>query len=130
MNNTQTEAQNAMGKFTQSFETIAWHDNAVVMIDQRVLPAEERYNTYRDVNGVIDAIRTMVIRGAPAIGCAAASVGAASVYAANANTNIIPIPAILFIPSSFRLQPAMPSPSARQRRVERGPVRLPVSAAR
>jgi methylthioribose-1-phosphate isomerase len=54
-----------------SFETIDWRDNAVVMIDQRLLPKEEIYNEYRDVAGVVDAIKTMVIRGAPAIGCAA-----------------------------------------------------------
>jgi methylthioribose-1-phosphate isomerase len=75
-----------MGKFTQSFETIAWRDNAVIMIDQRVLPAEEKYNTYRDVNGVIDAIRTMVIRGAPAIGCAAAYGVALAAHIADGDT--------------------------------------------
>lgn len=57
---------------TQSFDTITWKDNAVVMIDQRLLPKEEVYNHYRSVEEVADAIKTMVIRGAPAIGCAAA----------------------------------------------------------
>ena len=61
-----------MSAAVQKFETITWKDNAVVMIDQRVLPHNEIYNTYRDVDGVRDAIVTMVIRGAPAIGCAAA----------------------------------------------------------
>ena len=42
------------------------------MIDQRLLPTEERYNTYTTVEGVAEAIKTMVIRGAPAIGVAAA----------------------------------------------------------
>ena len=56
----------------QSFETITWREGAVVMIDQRFLPKEETYNEYRTVAGVADAIETMVIRGAPAIGCAAA----------------------------------------------------------
>ncbi|MBW2536126.1 MAG: S-methyl-5-thioribose-1-phosphate isomerase [Deltaproteobacteria bacterium] len=60
-----------MGDSKSSFETITWRDGAVVMIDQRVLPGEVRYNHYRDVDGVIEAIKTMVIRGAPAIGCAA-----------------------------------------------------------
>lgn len=55
-----------------SFDTIIWKDGAVVMIDQRVLPKQEIYNEYRTVDEVADAIRTMVIRGAPAIGCAAA----------------------------------------------------------
>jgi methylthioribose-1-phosphate isomerase len=42
------------------------------MIDQRLLPGREVIRTYRDYRGVADAIRTMVIRGAPAIGVAAA----------------------------------------------------------
>ena len=52
--------------------TIAWRDGAVVMLDQRRLPAEEVYLTYTDVQGVASGIRDMVIRGAPAIGIAAA----------------------------------------------------------
>ncbi len=42
------------------------------MIDQRLLPAREKISIYKDYQGVADAIRTMVIRGAPAIGVAAA----------------------------------------------------------
>jgi methylthioribose-1-phosphate isomerase len=42
------------------------------MIDQRLLPRREVYRVYRDYRGVADAIRSMVIRGAPAIGVAAA----------------------------------------------------------
>ncbi len=52
--------------------TIEWTDDGVVMIDQRKLPSEEILLTCRDYHDVADAIRTMVIRGAPAIGCAAA----------------------------------------------------------
>src|SRR6202451_3925331 len=52
--------------------TIEWRAYAVRMIDQRLLPAREVIRTYRDYRGVADAIRTMVIRGAPAIGVAAA----------------------------------------------------------
>ena len=53
-------------------ETIEWTDEGVVMIDQRLLPTEEIYNTYQTVDEVAEAIVTMVIRGAPAIGVAAA----------------------------------------------------------
>src|SRR5438552_13614986 len=53
-------------------ETIQWTTNGVVMIDQTRLPREERYVTCRDYREVADAIRSMVIRGAPAIGVAAA----------------------------------------------------------
>jgi methylthioribose-1-phosphate isomerase len=54
------------------FKTIEWTDEGVRMIDQTRLPAEEIYRTYPDYLGVAEAIRSMVIRGAPAIGVAAA----------------------------------------------------------
>ncbi|MEC9071053.1 MAG: S-methyl-5-thioribose-1-phosphate isomerase, partial [Myxococcota bacterium] len=44
----------------------------VVMLDQTVLPRQEVYRTYESAEGVAEAIRSMVIRGAPAIGVAAA----------------------------------------------------------
>jgi len=52
--------------------TIAWQDSDIVMIDQRKLPAAEVYVTCRSVNDVAKAIKTMIIRGAPAIGVGAA----------------------------------------------------------
>jgi methylthioribose-1-phosphate isomerase len=52
--------------------TIEWKDDAVVMIDQRKLPASEVYITCKTAKDVAKAIKTMVIRGAPAIGVAAA----------------------------------------------------------
>ncbi len=52
--------------------TIARESDAVVMIDQRKLPAQEVYVRCKTANEVARAIRTMVIRGAPAIGVAAA----------------------------------------------------------
>jgi methylthioribose-1-phosphate isomerase len=53
-------------------ETIQWTDDGVVMIDQTRLPRQEVYVTCRTYGEVADAIKTMVIRGAPAIGVAAA----------------------------------------------------------
>jgi methylthioribose-1-phosphate isomerase len=53
-------------------ETIQWTGDGVVMIDQTRLPAAEEYVTCRTYQEVADAIRRMVIRGAPAIGVAAA----------------------------------------------------------
>jgi methylthioribose-1-phosphate isomerase len=53
-------------------ETIQWTEAGVVMIDQTRLPFEERYVTCRTYEEVAAAIRGMVIRGAPAIGVAAA----------------------------------------------------------
>jgi methylthioribose-1-phosphate isomerase len=52
--------------------TIEWQDDAVVMVDQRKLPAREVYVRCRTAAEVARAIKTMVIRGAPAIGVAAA----------------------------------------------------------
>lgn len=52
--------------------TIQWDEDKVIMIDQRKLPAEEVRVQCRDVDQVAEAIETMVIRGAPAIGVAAA----------------------------------------------------------
>jgi methylthioribose-1-phosphate isomerase len=52
--------------------TVEWEDDAVVMIDQRRLPAEETYLRCRDHRQVAAAIRDMAVRGAPAIGVAAA----------------------------------------------------------
>jgi methylthioribose-1-phosphate isomerase len=53
-------------------KTIEWRNDTVRMIDQRLLPVRETVRVYRDWRGVAEAIRTMVIRGAPAIGVAAA----------------------------------------------------------
>ncbi|MEO8482444.1 MAG: S-methyl-5-thioribose-1-phosphate isomerase [Acidobacteriota bacterium] len=52
--------------------TIEWQPDAVVMVDQRKLPGQEIYVHCKTANEVARAIKTMVIRGAPAIGVAAA----------------------------------------------------------
>jgi methylthioribose-1-phosphate isomerase len=52
--------------------TIEWEDGKVKMIDQQKLPLEFVILEYTDYQGVADAIKTMKIRGAPAIGAAAA----------------------------------------------------------
>lgn len=57
---------------TDSIRTVEWHDGSVVMIDQRRLPLEEVYLTCRAWEEVADAIRDMAVRGAPALGVAAA----------------------------------------------------------
>jgi methylthioribose-1-phosphate isomerase len=54
-------------------KTIRWDNhNRVIMLDQRLLPNKEVYRSFRDYEGVAQAIRDMVVRGAPAIGVAAA----------------------------------------------------------
>ncbi len=66
-------------------ETIQWTEEGVVMIDQTRLPLEETYITCRTYEEVAEAIRTMVIRGAPAIGVAAAMGVAIGVQKAEEN---------------------------------------------
>ncbi len=52
--------------------SVEWHNDKVRMIDQRLLPAELRLVEYENYREVARAIRTMVVRGAPAVGAAAA----------------------------------------------------------
>ncbi|HKN25706.1 MAG TPA: S-methyl-5-thioribose-1-phosphate isomerase [Candidatus Acidoferrum sp.] len=67
-------------------QPIAWTDKGVVMLDQRRLPTEEVSYTYTDYREVAKAIREMVIRGAPAIGVAAAMGVALGVLHSRANS--------------------------------------------
>ena len=53
-------------------KTVEWTDEGVRMIDQRLLPNEEKYLTLRSCEEVAEAIKAMVVRGAPAIGVSAA----------------------------------------------------------
>ncbi len=53
-------------------KTIEWTDEGVRMLDQRLLPTEEKYLMLRSYEEVAEAIRKMVVRGAPAIGVSAA----------------------------------------------------------
>jgi methylthioribose-1-phosphate isomerase len=53
-------------------ETLRWLDDRLELIDQRILPARFEYVSCTSATEVADAIRSMVVRGAPAIGCAAA----------------------------------------------------------
>jgi len=53
-------------------KTIEWRDNSVIMIDQTKLPNELVYVKYLDYNDVAKAIKTLIVRGAPAIGVSGA----------------------------------------------------------
>ena len=53
-------------------KTVEWTNEGVRMIDQRLLPVEEKYAMFRSCEEVAEAIKQMVVRGAPAIGVAAA----------------------------------------------------------
>ncbi len=67
-------------------QPIEWTDKGVVMLDQRRLPAEEVSYTYTDYREVAKAIREMIIRGAPAIGVAAAMGAALGVLHSTASS--------------------------------------------
>ncbi|MGE5664786.1 MAG: S-methyl-5-thioribose-1-phosphate isomerase [Deltaproteobacteria bacterium] len=55
-----------------SVRTMEWTGDSLLLLDQRVLPLRESFVRATDAAGVADAIRSMVVRGAPAIGVAAA----------------------------------------------------------
>ena len=59
-------------KIHPSLRTVEWKDNKVVMIDQTKLPNELVFVEYDDFNQVAEAIKTLVVRGAPAIGVSGA----------------------------------------------------------
>ena len=60
-----------MGNERETYRVLTWRGDALEMIDQRLLPGELRYIVYTDHRAVAEAIRSMVVRGAPAIGVAA-----------------------------------------------------------
>jgi len=53
-------------------KTVEWTNEGVRMLDQRLLPTEEKYLMLRSYEEIADAIKKMVVRGAPAIGVSAA----------------------------------------------------------
>jgi len=63
---------NEPSKIQTSLKTVEWKNNKVVMIDQTKLPNELIFVEYNDFNQVADAIRNLIIRGAPAIGISGA----------------------------------------------------------
>ena len=69
-----------------SLRTVEWKKNRVVMIDQTKLPNELVFLEFDDFNQVADAIRTLVVRGAPAIGVSGAFGLALAVLQSHANT--------------------------------------------
>ncbi len=55
-----------------TLKTLEWKNNSVIMIDQTKLPNTLEFVTYTDFNQIANAIRTLVVRGAPAIGVSGA----------------------------------------------------------
>ena len=73
-------------RIDSSLRTVEWKDNKVVMIDQTKLPNELVFVEYDDFNQVANAIKTMVVRGAPAIGVSGAFGLALAVLQSKATT--------------------------------------------
>jgi len=70
-----------------TIETLRWKNNHLEMIDQRILPTDFQYLAYHSAESVAEGIRAMVVRGAPAIGCAAAyGIALAALNLKEANT--------------------------------------------
>ncbi len=61
-------ASNRAGVSAEFRETVFWDDDAVAYVDQRALPQRLEVKRARSVDDVVDAIRTLAVRGAPAIG--------------------------------------------------------------
>ncbi|MBD3232618.1 MAG: S-methyl-5-thioribose-1-phosphate isomerase, partial [candidate division Zixibacteria bacterium] len=60
-----------MAEIKLPFRTLEWKDDKLVLLDQKVLPHSVNYVVYDDYRNVIEAIKTLTVRGAPAIGVAA-----------------------------------------------------------
>jgi len=71
---------------TMFLRTVEWKDNKVVMIDQTKLPNQLVFVTYDDYNQIANAIKTLVVRGAPAIGVSGAFGLALAVLQSKATT--------------------------------------------
>ena len=69
----------------KDYFTIQWNDGILEMLDQRLLPQQEVYHSYTHYTDVAQAIRDMVIRGAPAIGAAAGYGMALAAFYSNAD---------------------------------------------
>ena len=59
-------------KTNSSLRTVEWKNNKVIMIEQTKLPNELVFVEYDDFNQVANAIKTLIVRGAPAIGVSGA----------------------------------------------------------
>lgn len=87
------------------FKTIEWKKNYITMLDQRKLPTEEKYIKCKSSSDVAKAIKQMVIRGAPAIGVAAAmgiALGARQIKSNNKKTFFVKLTQITNILANTR----------------------------
>ena len=78
--------ENSKTTINSSLKTVEWKDNKVIMIDQTKLPNKLEFVEYSDYNQVAHAIKTLVVRGAPAIGVSGAFGLALAALQSNATT--------------------------------------------
>jgi methylthioribose-1-phosphate isomerase len=97
---------------------IDWQDGAVVLVDQTLLPAEERWLRVTDVEALVECIRRLAVRGAPALGAAGALGVALAAYTG------ADVPA-----AAERLRTARPTAVNLARGVDRALSRLPAGSA-
>jgi len=71
---------------TNSLKTVEWRENKVIMIDQTKLPNKLEFVEFSDFHQIADAIKNLVVRGAPAIGVSGAFGIALAVLQSNAQT--------------------------------------------
>ncbi len=102
------------GRIGRVARCIDWRDGAVVLIDQTLLPGEERWLRLTDPDALVDAIRRLAVRGAPAIG-AAGALGVALAAAAGTDVRA----------AAARLRAARPTAVNLARGVDRALARLP-----
>lgn len=70
-------------------QAVGWKEGCVVLLDQTKLPSEEKYLSFSGHEGVVDSIRRLAVRGAPAIGVA----GAYAVALAAREASVLPVAA-------------------------------------
>ena len=80
---------------SDSIKAVDWVDDALVLLDQTLIPVEERYRSYTDVDAIIDAIKRLVVRGAPAIGVAGAFGVVIAMDEAKRNGSRLPVTALV-----------------------------------
>ena len=85
--------------------SICWDMDKVKLLDQRRLPAEELYLEITDYHDIIEAIRTLAIRGAPAIGVAAAMGAALGARSGYPRRQGVSIPVSKYLPGDCRRPP-------------------------
>ena len=98
-------------------KTVEWTNEGVRMLDQRLLPTEEKYLTLRSYEEVADAIKKMVVRGALAIGVSAA-MGLALGASQSVGTSVADLDRIQNVARAFAT--LLPNPYVHRRQRKRG----------